>query len=74
MTKRKLLEDIKLGPSRFYRMPADVARDRRFGDEERLEILRAWAAGANEMTTRQIEDVITDMKNRRLFASGHAAE
>ena len=44
MAKKKLLEDIKLSPSRFYRMPADVARDRRFADEERLEILRAWAA------------------------------
>jgi hypothetical protein len=74
MTKRKLLEDIKLSPPRFYRMPADVARDRRFADEERLEILQAWAAGADEITARQIEDVIVDMKNRGLLASGHAAE
>ncbi len=42
MTKQKLLEDIKGNPPRFYRMPADVLRDRRFSDAERLEILVAW--------------------------------
>ena len=42
MTKKKLLEDIKQNPARIYRTPDDVLRDRRFGDAERLEILRAW--------------------------------
>jgi hypothetical protein len=42
MAKKKLIEDIKINPARFYRMPADVSRDRRFSDEERLEILDAW--------------------------------
>ena len=42
MAKKKLLEDIKARPGRFYRVPGDVMRDRRFGDAERLEILRAW--------------------------------
>ncbi len=42
MAKKKLIEDIKINPARFYRMPADVNRDRRFTDEERLEILEAW--------------------------------
>jgi hypothetical protein len=40
--KRKLIDDIKKGPSRFYRAPSDVIRDRRFRDEERMEILTAW--------------------------------
>ena len=42
MTKKKLFEDIKINPARFYRTPGDVLRDRRFADDERLEILRAW--------------------------------
>ena len=46
MAKKKLLEDIKANPGRFYRLPGDVVRDRRFDDGERLEILRAWAGEA----------------------------
>ena len=42
MAKRKLLEEIKLNPQRYYRAPSDVNRDRRFSDEERLQILAAW--------------------------------
>jgi hypothetical protein len=42
MTKKKLLEDIVHDPSRFHRAPLDVIRDRRFSDEERLQILSAW--------------------------------
>jgi hypothetical protein len=42
MTKKKLIEEIKLNPSRFYRAPSDVNRDRRFSNEERLQILAAW--------------------------------
>lgn len=45
--KRKLIDDIKKGPSRFYRAPSDVIRDRRFRDEERLEILSAWESEAS---------------------------
>jgi len=32
MAKKKLLEDIKIRPARFYRLPGDVMRDRRFCD------------------------------------------
>ena len=32
MAKKRLLEDIKASPARFYRQPADVMRDRRFGE------------------------------------------
>jgi len=42
MTKKKLIEDIMQEPLRFHRAPLDVVRDRRFNDEERLEILTAW--------------------------------
>ena len=42
MTKKKLIEDIVQEPLRFHRAPLDVMRDRRFNDEERLEILTAW--------------------------------
>jgi len=72
MTKKKLLEDIKEHPSRFYRAPADVPRDRRFADGERLEILRAWAAAAGDETVaRQIADLIAMVETH---VSGHAAE
>ncbi len=42
MTKKKLLADIVHDPSRFHRAPLDVVRDRRFSDQERLQILSAW--------------------------------
>ena len=42
MPKKKLLEDIVQDPTRYHRAPFDVVRDRRFSDEERLEILGAW--------------------------------
>lgn len=73
MAKRKLLEDIKARPGRFYRAPGDVMRDRRFADSERLEILRAWAAEGDPALQQQISDALGDME-RRLAVSGHAAE
>jgi len=57
---------------RFYRMPADVLRDRRFADSERLEILRAWAAEADGVLAQQIADVMAEMDGRSL-ANPHAA-
>ena len=73
MPKKKLLEDIKLQPARFYRMPADVARDRRFDDGERLEILSAWAASTTDEAVRQqINEVAGSVQSRA--AHDHAAE
>ena len=72
MAKKKLLEDIKLRPPRFYRAPGDVVRDRRFDDSERLEILRAWRGEAEDALARQIDIVIEDVEGRSL--TGHAAE
>ena len=73
MAKKKLFEDIKAHPGRFYRMPGDVARDRRFDDRERLEILQAWAREADAARMDQIEEAIADVR-RRLTPNNHAAE
>jgi hypothetical protein len=73
MAKTKLLEDIKANPGRFYRLPGDVARDRRFNDGERLEILQAWAHQADAGRIGQIEEAIADVR-RRLTPNNHAAE
>jgi hypothetical protein len=55
MTKKRLIEDIKINPARFYRAPADVARDRRFTDEERLQILEAWERDARALSVASDE-------------------
>jgi hypothetical protein len=50
MAKKQLLEDMRSEPTRFFRAPGDVLRDRRFSDSERLDILLAWerlASAAN---------------------------
>jgi hypothetical protein len=73
MAKKKLLEDIKQRPMRFYRIPGDVLRDRRFADPERLAILQAWAADADGVLAQQIAGAIADMESRQL-ANPHAAE
>ncbi len=73
MAKRKLLEDIKARPGRFYRLPGDVMRDRRFDNLERLEILRAWAAEGDPEFAQQIGDALGNIE-RRLAPSDHAAE
>jgi hypothetical protein len=74
MAKRKLIEDIKMRPARFYRSPGDVMRDRRFDDTERLEILHAWAGDAETMVAPQIESAIRELESRRPVPSDHAAE
>ena len=43
MKREKFLQDAKRDPSRFYRNPSDIIRDRRLSNEDRLEILDAWA-------------------------------
>jgi hypothetical protein len=76
MTKKKLIDDIKINPSRFYRAPADVIRDRRFCDEERLEILDAWKYEASETQDdaatsllQQLADAKMELKRRHDSAS-----
>ncbi|HEU0162014.1 MAG TPA: hypothetical protein VFQ69_06395 [Rhizomicrobium sp.] len=70
MTKKKLLDDIKENPARIYRAPADVLRDRRFGDSERLEILRAWRTRNG---APGLDALIAEVEGR-FTANGHAAE
>jgi hypothetical protein len=74
MAKKKLLDDIKARPARFYRLPGDVMRDRRFDDSERLEILRAWLCETIAPSlVDEIENAIQELQSRRP-ASDHAAE
>ena len=72
MAKKKLLEDIKAEPGRFYRAPNDVARDRRFDDGERLEILKAWVE-ADAGRAKEARTAIADIE-RRIAPKDHAAE
>jgi len=73
VAKKKLLDDIKASPARFYRIPADVLRDRRFDDGERLEILNAWTRDADQMQAAEIRAVIGGIE-RRSAPKDHAAE
>jgi hypothetical protein len=73
MAKKKLLADIKAHPGRFYRLPGDVVRDRRFDDDERLEILKAWAGDADAARLTEIGEAIADIRRRRALRD-HAAE
>jgi hypothetical protein len=74
MTKKKLFEDIKQNPARIYRIPADVLRDRRFGDVERLDILRAWQDAGEAMDRAEIAALIAALEARLNTANNHAAE
>ncbi|MES2472677.1 MAG: hypothetical protein V4601_07535 [Pseudomonadota bacterium] len=74
MTKKKLFEDIKHNPSRIYRAPGDVLRDRRFADAERVEILRAWRESGEPVDLAEIDALIAEVEARLYAASNHAAE
>ena len=52
MKKTKFIHDAKLYPSRYYRNPSDVVRDRRLTNIDRLEILAAWEREARERQDR----------------------
>jgi hypothetical protein len=77
VSKKKLFEDIKHNPGRIYRIPADVLRDRRFSDGERLQILRAWRDQLEDATDAAdciaVDATIAEVE-RRLCASDQAAE
>jgi hypothetical protein len=75
LTKKRLFDDIKQNPARIYRSPGDVLRDRRFGDAERLEILRAWQDAKTDPAERaEIEAMIAALAGRPDSISDHAAE
>jgi hypothetical protein len=69
MAKKKLLEDILRDPARFYRVPGDVLRDRRFADEERAAILKAWRQAEPERAA-EIDPALADLGS----GAPHAAE
>jgi hypothetical protein len=48
MKKAKFVQDAKLDPSRYYRNPADIMRDRRLTNEDRLAILETWERDARQ--------------------------
>lgn len=58
---------MKLSPQRFYRTPADVVRDRRFSDSEKLEILEAWHRLAEPDTAeqQQVAEAQADIERKR---------
>ncbi len=71
MKKVKFVQDAKLDPGRYYRNPADVIRDRRLSNEDRLEILSAWEsetrkqAEATESSDESIKDKLQQLQNLR---------
>jgi hypothetical protein len=55
-------------------MPADVLRDRRFDDAERLRILRSWRDLSKDGADAAVIDAaIAEVESRRC-ANDHAAE
>jgi hypothetical protein len=73
MAKKKLLTDILLNPPRFYRVPADVLRDRRFEDTERISILKAWAE-AWDAPAADIAAALSELENRGVNGVNHVAQ
>lgn len=74
MARRRLIEDVKRDPQRYYRVPSDVNRDRRFSDEERLQILAAWERDISPSVgpepednprLRQLIEARTELETRR---------
>jgi hypothetical protein len=68
-TKRRLLDEILLNPSRFHRSPLDVVRDRRFAATEKLAILDVWkrdaeAAGAGPAALDRIASARAEIQSR----------
>ena len=69
MAKKKLLADILHNPARFYRLPTDVLRDRRFADGERASILKAWQE-QDDTRGAEIGQALCELEGR----TPHAAE
>ena len=70
MAKKKLLADIVNNSARFSWMPADVLRDRRFGDDEHHAILTAWVA-ANDTHAADVTAALRELEGRGV---NHAAK
>jgi hypothetical protein len=77
MAKRQLIDAMGVEPTRYFRVPGDVLRDRRFSDAERLEILLAWERVANaandenhDMAMLNAVRIARDEIERRLGTAG----
>lgn len=57
MKWEKFIEDAKIDPGRYYRSPADVVRDRRLSNEERLAVLAAWERDARALSVAADENM-----------------
>ena len=62
---------MKQNPPKFYRIPNDVVRDRRFSDAERLEILAAWGNfdGAVPAEIEQVREAQQEVERKRAEAA-----
>src|SRR4026208_2192138 len=49
--------EAKANPSRFYRRPSEVVRDRRLKRDEKLAILEAWELEARELAVAAEENM-----------------
>jgi len=56
----KFVQDAKLDPSRYYRNPTDIIRDRRLTNEDRLEILRAWEVEAERALAQSSDELAAE--------------
>ena len=69
MKREKFLQDAKTDPSRFYRNPADIMRDRRLTPGDRRDILDAW-----ERSARDTGDVMRQELRRLREELEHAGD
>ncbi|MEA2824623.1 MAG: hypothetical protein QOF03_1105 [Alphaproteobacteria bacterium] len=67
MKKTKFIQDAKLYPSRYYRNPSDVVRDRRLTNADRLEILAAWERDARERQNQEESSQPDPLQLRRIL-------
>jgi hypothetical protein len=49
--------EAKANPTRYYRRPGEVVRDRRLNREEKLAILEAWELEARELAVAAEENM-----------------
>ena len=49
--------EAKANPTRYYRRPGEVVRDRRLNREEKLAILEAWEMEARELSVAAEENM-----------------
>jgi hypothetical protein len=49
--------EAKTNPTRYYRRPSEVVRDRRLNREEKLAILEAWELEARELSVASEENM-----------------